>query len=350
VQVDEERAFPAWAPTLAGLSAIGAAAGAAALLRRGRSRIAGALGALTGAAIADDISNGLRPVRRATMEQRPTWNVGATIGEETAERTVVVLAHHDAAPTGAIFDQSFQRWLGSTFPGIVERIDTALPIWWPVLAGHAAVGYGAARGRRGALAAGVVMCLGSAAAFADIARSPIVPGANDNLTAVAALLALAERLRDEPVFGVRVMLVSCGSEEVLQGGIHGFAKRYFPSLDREITSFVNLETLGSPRLVLLEGEGPIVMEDYTDKTFRDLVVRAAERAGVRMRRGMRARSSTDSVIPSRAGFPTATLTSVDRYKLLSNYHLMSDTPENVRYETVRDAIAVTEAVIRSREL
>ena len=173
-----------------------------------------------------------------------------------------------------------------------------------------------------------------------------MPGSNDNLTAVAALLALAARLREEPVTGVRVLLVSCGSEEVLQGGIHGFARRHFDSLDRDRTVFVNLETLGSPRLIMIEGEGPVVMEDYPDRTFRDLVARAAERAGVRLRRGMRARSSTDSIVPSRAGFPTATLTSMDRYKLLSNYHLMSDTPENVRYETVVDAVTVTEAVIR----
>ncbi|MDQ6914578.1 MAG: M28 family peptidase, partial [Actinomycetota bacterium] len=259
---------------------------------------------------------------------------------------VVLLAHHDAAPTGRIFDPRFQRWLGRSFPGIVERIDTALPLWWPVVGAPAAIAYGATRGRRAATVTGVAGCLGAAAAFADIARSPIVPGANDNLTGVAALLAVGARLGERPEPGVRVLLVSCGSEETLQGGIRGFAARHFPALDRERTSFLNLETVGSPRLVLLEGEGPLVMEDYTDRTFRDLVARAAEGAGVRMRRGMRARSSTDSVVPSRARFPTATLTSVDRDKLLSNYHLMSDTPENVRYETVADAVAVTEAVVR----
>jgi Iap family predicted aminopeptidase len=62
---------------------------------------------------------------------------------------------------------------------------------------------------------------------------------------------------------------------------------------------------------------------------------------------MRARASTDSVIPSRAGFPTATLTSVNRYKALSNYHLMSDTPENLDYGTVGRAAALSEAVIRA---
>ena len=51
----------------------------------------------------------------------------------------------------------------------------------------------------------------------------MVPGANDNLSAVAVLVAVAEALREEPVDGLRVVLASCGAEEVLQGGIHGFA-------------------------------------------------------------------------------------------------------------------------------
>jgi len=185
------------------------------------------------------------------------------------------------------------------------------------------------------------------AAFADIARSPIVPGANDNLTAVAVQVALAERLHAEPVEGLRVLLVSCGGEEVMQGGIRAFAQRHFDSLDRDRTWFLNLDTVGSPRLIMLEGEGPLIMEDYYDRTFRDLVARAAEHADAPLRRGMRSRNSTDAVIPSRAGFATATLTSMDRYKALSNYHQMSDTAENLEYRTVMQALTVTEAVARA---
>jgi Iap family predicted aminopeptidase len=97
---------------------------------------------------------------------------------------------------------------------------------------------------------------------------------------------------------------------------------------------------------MLEGEGPVVMEDYHDRTFRDLVERAAINAGTSIRRGMRSRNSTDAVIPSRAGYPTATLSSMDRYKALSNYHKMTDVPENVDYTTVLQALTITEAVAR----
>lgn len=345
VSVEEESSYESYARPLAGLSALGAAAGLVALARRGRAAAALAAVAIAGA-MAEDISNGPRLFRRATMNQKPTWNVVAEAGDPDASRTLVLLAHHDAAPTGLVFDPSFQRWLAETFPGIVERIDTGLPQWWPVVASPGLVALGAATGRRGPALAGLAGCLLATAAFADIARSPVTPGANDNLSGVACLVAVAQALRDEPVPGLRVLLVSCGSEETLQGGIRPFAARHFPGLDRERTWVLNFDTVGSPELMMLEGEGPLVMEDYHARSFRDLVARSAERAGVSVRRGMRARSSTDSVIPSRAGYPTATLASMNRHKALSNYHQMTDTAEKLNYATVAGAVAVAGEVIR----
>jgi Zn-dependent M28 family amino/carboxypeptidase len=194
--------------------------------------------------------------------------------------------------------------------------------------------------------AGAAMSAAVAALFADIARSPVVPGANDNLSAVALIVALAERLRERPVKGVRALLVSLGAEEILQGGIYGFMARHAPVLDPDRTYFLNFDTVGSPELVMLEGEGTTVMEDYYRATFRDLVVRAAERADAPVRRGMRARNSTDAVLMSRGRYPTACFSSFDRYRELSNYHLMSDTPENLVYETVSHAVTVAESVMR----
>ena len=54
-----------------------------------------------------------------------------------------------------------------------------------------------------------------------------------------------------------------------------------------------------------------------------------------MRRGMRASTSTDSVIPSRMGIPTACFTSLNRHKGLSNYHSPTDVPENLSYRDDR---------------
>jgi hypothetical protein len=345
-RVEEAEFHDGYAKLIGALAAVTAVAGLVAL-RGGRGRLAGALVAsIAGAAIADDVANTHRVVRRQLTAAVPTQNVVAIAGDPNAERTLVVMAHHDAAPTGVIFDDRFQAWLAHEFPGLIERIDTSLPLWWLVLAGPTAVAIGAVRRRRSLVALGTVTAAVTTALMANIATSPIVPGANDNLSGVAVLVALAERLREEPIQGLRVMLVSCGAEEVIQGGINSFAKDHFPALDQDNTWFLNLDTVGSPILVMCEGEGPVLMEDYFDRRFRDLVARVADQSGAPLRRGMRARNSTDAVIPSHARYPTAMLTSLNRAKALSNYHLPTDTPDNVDYRTVAHALHVTEAVAR----
>ena len=344
VTIDVETARDSYAPLCSKICAAGVAAGV--LTLAGLRRPGALLAAGATAALVDESSNGPRLLREAVVPAGTTTNVVGIGGDRSADRTVVLMAHHDAAPTGAIFDPSFQQWLGKTFPTIVERIDTSLPIWWPVVGGPALVALGGLTRRRRMILAGTVLSAATSAAFADIARSPIVPGANDNLSAVASLIAVAEALVERPVKGVRVMFASCGAEETLQEGMRRFAARHLRTLDRQRTWVLNLDTVGSPRLVMLEGEGPMIMEEYPRREYRDLVAETAQRAGIRLRRGMRARSSTDSVIAARMGFPTATLVSVDANKALSNYHLMTDTADRVDYGTVARAATLAECVVR----
>ena len=346
-EVEEAEFHAGYAGLMRGLSLAGSAAGILALAARELRPAAAAVAALAGAAIADDIANGPRLARRLMQRREPTWNVVGRTGDPDATRTLVLLAHHDAAPTGLIFDDRVQAWVGERFPRLIERTNTAVPLWWGPLAAHGLIAAGALTGRRRLALLGLCGTALSVAAFHDIARSPVVPGANDNLSGVAVLVGLAERLRAEPLEGLRVLLVSCGAEEVIQGGIGSFARSHFPRLPPDRTWFLNLETVGSPQLILLEGEGPVVMEDYCDSGFRDTVARCAEHAGASLRRGFRARSSTDAVIPSRAGYPTATLSSINRYKALANYHRMSDTPAHLDYATVAAALDVAEALARS---
>ncbi len=97
--------------------------------------------------------------------------------------------------------------------------------------------------------------------------------------------------------------------------------------------------------MLLEGEGTVRMHDYGDP-FKALVAECARENGIAVLRGLRSHNSTDGSVPLRHGFPSATLVSVDRQKLLPNYHLYTDTPENIDYRSVQDAALLTEAVAR----
>ena len=288
-----------------------------------------------------------RPARvppRCSGTARPTtsWARRAT---PRRARTLVFLAHHDAAHGGLIFSQALVTTPADAFPGWFERQETSPQVMAVVAGGPALVALGAVLRLRRAAQGGTAISLASAAAFADIASRSVVPGANDNLSGVAVLLELARALRDEPVRGVRVLLVSTGSEESFMEGMRGFARRHFPGLPRESTEVVCLDSVGSPELVLIEGEGMLRMRDYTPE-LRDRLAALAARAGIHLRRGLRLGLATDGLIALKAGYRSAALGSVTRYKLPSNYHSQRDTPANLHLATVRDAAALCEALVR----
>jgi peptidase M28-like protein len=342
-EIDEERVLGRgfWWP-LGLMSAAAAAAGVAAL--RGRRLLGAAVGLAAAAGIADDLENGPRVFRQLAVPRRRTWNVTAVAGDPDAERTVVVMAHHDAPHSGLVFSQDAQRLLDE-HTDIVQRSNTSVPVFFPVVAGPLFVAAGALLGRRRLLGAGTIVAAGSAVAFADIAARKTVPAANDNASGVAVLVGLAETLRERPVSGLRVLLVSCGSEESFQQGVRAWGARWFPRLPRDRTWFLNMETVGSPQLALLEGEGTLYMQDY-DGDFKERVAGWAKEQGIELQRKLRSRTTTDAVIPHRAGYPTANFISVTRWKGLANYHWPSDIPENLDFGTVAQAVEVGEAVLR----
>jgi len=351
VALEDEPSWGIFAPTSAGLGLVGLLA--AALVLTGRRSLGSLLAAASFAGIVDEAQNGPRLVRRALRRRRTTVNMVARMGEggngaeprdggaarsgEGGIDTLVVLAHHDAPQTGFIFDQTLQRRLHALAPLLIENMKTSPPQWWIGLAGPLCTIAAAVSRRRGpAWAAGAIGVLAGAVVI-DIWRSQTVPGANDNLSGTAALVALAELLRARSAPGLRVLLVSCGAEETLQDGVRAFIARHRHELAPERTCFVNLDTVGSPHLVMLEGEGPVWMEEYTGPWLRDLLEERAGAIEIPLQRGFRARASTDSVIPSRGGYPIATLVSLNRWHSLANYHLPSDVPENLDFGTVADA-------------
>src|SRR4051794_14725442 len=330
-RIEEERAHGTyWWP----LAALTGAAGLAGL-GGGRRRLAALTGALATAGVVDDVSGGPH-VFRKLLPHRPTYNVVAEAGDPDAERTLVFVSHHDAAHGGLIFSPQFVTIPADLFPAWYAKQETSPPVMQLVAARPALVTLGARLGSRRPRAAGTGVSLCSVAAFLDIAQRHVVPGATDNLSAVAVVLELARMLAADPLRGVRVLLVSTGSEESFMEGMRGFARRHFPSLPKDTTEVLCLDSVGSPELVLIEGEGMLHMRDYTPE-LRDHLAALAASANVHLRRGLRLGLATDGLIALKAGYRSAALGSVTKYKLPLNYHSPADRPEALHYDTVRDA-------------
>ena len=339
VRVEEERAHGGyWWP----LGLLNAAALVAAAMGR---RAAAVVGAAAAAAVYDDVSGGKLWFRRRALPHRATYNVIAEAGDAGAERTVVFVAHHDAAHSGLVFHPALPRVAMERMPGVHAKADQSLPIIFGVFLGPLLLALWGLLGLRPLRRAGLFFSLGATAAMADIGARGVVPGANDNLSAVAVLVALAHSLSEDAPGGVRVILLSTGSEEGFMEGMQAFGRRHFRELDKATTEFVCLECVGSPHLCVVEGEGMLRMRDYTESS-REALARAGAAAGVELRRGLRTVAATDALIALNAGYPSCTLGGVDETKFPANYHWPSDVPDNLDWDSVEGALRVCEEYLR----
>jgi acetylornithine deacetylase/succinyl-diaminopimelate desuccinylase-like protein len=340
VRIEPERAHGGyWWP----LGLLNAAALAAAAT--GRRRLAALAGAVASAAIYDDVGGGRLWFRRRALPSRTTHNVVAELGDRDAERTVVFIAHHDAAHSGLVFHPALPRVAMKRMPRLHAKSNQSFPILFAVFLGPVLLALWGLTGLRALRGLGSFLAAGSVAAMADIGTRAVVPGANDNLSAVAALTALAHALAERPPQGVRVIILSTGSEESFMEGMQGFVARHAAALSTAWTEFVCLECVGSPHLCVVEGEGMLRMRLYPESS-REALAAAGERAGVELRRGLRTVAATDALIALRAGYATCTLGGVDETKFPAHYHWPSDVPDNLSWESVEGAAAVCEAYVR----
>jgi len=323
---------------------VGLTSAAGLMAARASSRWAALPAALATLLAADDISAAGGQRLRRRLPQRPTVNVVAEAGDPDGERTVVFVAHHDAAHSGLVFHPELARFTGRRFPKLHERQNTTPPTMWGAVAGPALATLAALTGRGRLRGAARALCAGYVAAMADIGLRATVPGANDNATGMATLVGIAEGIGQGAGGGARVLLVSTGSEESFMEGMRAFARRHFHELPPERTVFVCLDTLGSPHLLLLEAEGMLRLHEYPDELLR-LVRETADELGVFLYPRLRFHNATDGVIALRAGYPTITFGSVDEFKIPTDYHWPSDTPERVNYARVADAVRLCLALL-----
>ena len=282
------------------------------------------------------------------LPHRDTFNVVAEAGDPDAAETVVVVAHHDAAHSGLVFHPALTRLFAERFPALHERSSQTFPIMYATWLGPVLVALGSILGRARLLRAGSLLAAGAAAAMADIGASDVVPGANDNLSAVAVLVALARSLAERPTPGVRVLLLSTGSEESFMEGMQGFIRRHradarsgrhhraVPGVCRQPQRW----RWSRPRACC--GCAPTARPPASGWPTRPTA------AGVELVRGLRTVAATDALIALRRGYGAATLASIDATKFPSNYHWPSDTPENLDWETIAARVRRRRSLPRPR--
>lgn len=300
-----------------------------------RGRAARFLGVLVAVSYELDVSARSQWLRRL-LPGRPGYSIEARIHSEApVRRTLVLVAHHDAAHSGLVWhpiasaaNRRLSARTGRTYPS------HALPL----------IGLAAAAGPR-ALRRPARLLLATAGLLSgQAALSPTAPGANDNATGVAAVLELARRLREKPLPGVEVVIVSPGGEEAGSVGMRAWIRGPGRSLERQSTLVVNLDAIGSGgHLVVSRREG---LTGWFASRDLDLARRGAQIAGITAPREVTFPNVTDAFVARNAGLRAVSILSYSD-GWIENLHLASDVAANVGWSTVEQAIDLAEGIVEA---
>jgi len=245
-------------------------------------------------------------------------------------RTIVLVAHHDAAHTGLMWNPRMavggSREGHPSFALLPELAMAAMALGPRRLKGPA----------RAVLAVAASLSL-------EVTRGATVPGASDNATGVAAVIELVRRFAAGPLAHTEVVAVLPGAEESGMGGMAAWLAT--ARLDPVSTLVLGLDTLGAGEPMLCSAEGPLWRVRYRpeDLTLADT---GARRAGREPPRRFRIGGWTDPVLARLAGLPAISMLSL-RGNSFSDYHLPTDTPERVDWTSVNDCLAIAEETART---
>jgi len=182
-----------------------------------------------------------------------------------------------------------------------------------------------------------VLLVAAAALFLNAAQAEHERGANDNASGTAVLLALAERLAQEPIGDADVTLVATGSNRTWMSGARHFMEEHKP--DRERTWVLNIDSVGRGSLHYTTEEGLLSPQSCSEE-----MIRAAEGCA----RGFGATPYTwrtacsDALIPLGRNFKAMSVTAATPPVAEPR----PDTLVDIDYDAVAGAADFSEAVLR----
>jgi len=272
------------------------------------------------------------------MPKRLTANLVAKKGE--GRRLIILMAHLDSAPASYAYraDQvkhfATSVYVGTGIVGLgvlVPLFDAAgmsAPIWLRALFA-------------------LLVLAQPAIAGVDYWQHGYTPGANDNLSGVAAATAAASQLWRRMPADAEVRLVITTAEEAGMLGAQHYARVHEDELRARATHVVNFDTVGNKNLKYIHKSGgftPVYYEGPLLKTAESLCNQDKKFSVVKP--GVHHVGDFDSVWFTRAGVSTLTIASYDDEGLMPHIHTPEDTKAHVDLDQVALSAVFGEALVR----
>ena len=290
---------------------------------------------------------------RRLLRFRPSQNVLATLpAEGEPALRVVLIAHADAGPTGLLYNPRIVRLLTGALPKPLAFMERSLAVaTWSQFVLAALDLTRIVLGPAGVVVRPVEHVVNlpgliAAVVAAEVSlRREIVPGANDNLSGVAALPVLAARLAESKRPDVELVFVVSGCEEASLGGADALAKAMASRWDRERTVILGLDSLANGDLVYLHPEGEVVPTPVPTWLI-GAVEEVAVASGVTVGSYQPPVGGSDVAAFMANGYDGLCLVGIDpELGAPRHNHLPTDVPENLDMNALMSAIDFAEQLV-----
>ena len=262
------------------------------------------------------------PLRNA-LPHAPSQNVIARLPpSQEANRKLVLIAHLDSHRAVFWFASDFMVRLFTPIAiTAMFGIYLAIPVY-----GLAALTHWPFFGWLGIFLALLHFIAWFTGVTADLGQYS--PGANDNASAVGTVLALAERIKAQPLKNTEVWLAFTGCEETSGDGILALIGEYGTSLKEAL--FLDFEMVGiGDEVSYIRQEGNIKRLTIPEET-EAFIKKVGEQDGLKIAEGPLVGAATECSILWKYGYRAVCLVAHRKgSNVLPEWHRLTDTPDHL---------------------
>jgi len=169
------------------------------------------------------------------------------------------------------------------------------------------------------------------------------PGANDNASGVAVMLAAVEELGE--LANSELWAVATGCEESGLGGMQAFMREHSSEFDKDSTYFINLDNLGAGKAAYITSEGALFPVS-SDRELLKLAGEVVNEEGLDVEARPYHLLTTDALVPLVRGYKAMSVMAFDEQGLLPNWHWHTDQVENLDFGTMENALRLVVGLVR----
>ncbi len=269
------------------------------------------------------------PLVSRVLPHRPSRNIIAEQRGDNGRIGMVVVAHYDSARAALSFHPKLVGSFRSSFTMMIGAVFASAGLALANLIVMAVAG----RTNLGVWIATAVLSTYLLFPLAIMLHREMAmdytPGANDNASGVAAMLALMDKVSEEESRLPGVMFVATGAEEVGTAGMIEFLEAYGDKVKDAL--IVNLDNIGTGHVCYIDCEG-MLLGHRSSPILLWLSSRVVQKQKFPIWRASYRLLSTDATPALARGYQAMSVMAFDDDGKLPNWHWETDTVDKIEME------------------